>query len=117
MGEGGMEVVVEGEYIPIATLSPSEWPALRWAAMRAVLIFINCEGQSHKTVSTGHNFWREKRAEAVSNRGPSAYQPTALPLGQTGWYAEGPRFRIRFGSPLFKSCGLWTLPCDFVPHN
>ena len=28
--------------------------------------------------------WRERRAEAVSNRGPSAYQPTALPLGQTG---------------------------------
>ena len=24
------------------------------------------------------------RAEAVSNRGPSAYQPNALPLGQTG---------------------------------
>ena len=32
-----------------------------------------------------HNlFWRERRAEAVSNRGPSAYQPNALPLGQTG---------------------------------
>ena len=46
--------------------------------------FINCEGQSHNTVSTDHNFWRERRAEAVSNRGPSAYQPTALPLGQTG---------------------------------
>ena len=29
-------------------------------------------------------FWRKKRAEAVSNRGPSAYQPNALPLGQTG---------------------------------
>ena len=29
-------------------------------------------------------FWRERRAEAVSNRGPSAYQPNALPLGQTG---------------------------------
>ena len=28
--------------------------------------------------------WRERRAEAVSNRGPSAYQPNALPLGQTG---------------------------------
>ena len=41
-------------------------------------------GQSHKTVSTNHNFWRERRAEAVSNRRPSAYQPTALPLGQTG---------------------------------
>ena len=39
---------------------------------------------SHKTVSTNHNFRRERRAEAVLNRGPSAYQPTALPLGQTG---------------------------------
>ena len=29
-------------------------------------------------------FWRERRAEAVLNRGPSAYHPTALPLGQTG---------------------------------
>ena len=26
------------------------------------------------------------RGEAVSNRGPSAYQPNALPLGQTGSY-------------------------------
>ena len=25
----------------------------------------------------------KRRAEAVSNRGPSAYQPNALPLGQT----------------------------------
>ena len=30
--------------------------ALRWAAMRATLMFHNCEGQSHKTVSTDHNF-------------------------------------------------------------
>ena len=29
--------------------------ALRWAAMRAILMFHNCEGQSHKTVSTDHN--------------------------------------------------------------
>ena len=58
--------------------------ALRWAAMRAILMFHNCDGQSHKTVSTDHNFWRERRAEADSNRGPSAYQPNALPLGQTG---------------------------------
>ena len=57
-------------------------PALRWASMRAILMFINCEGQSHKTtVSTHHNFWRQRRAEADSNRGPSAY---ALPLSQTG---------------------------------
>ena len=59
-------------------------PALRWAAMRAILMFHNCEGQSHKTVSTDHNFWRERRAGADSNRGPSAYQPNALALGQTG---------------------------------
>ena len=26
----------------------------------------------------------ERRAEAGSNRGPSTYQPNALPLGQTG---------------------------------
>ena len=33
---------------------------------------------------TDHNLWRERRAEAESNRGPSAYQPDALPLGHTG---------------------------------
>ena len=49
--------------------------------MRAVLVFDNCEGQSHKTVSTDHNFWSEKRAKADSNQGPSAYQPNTLPLG------------------------------------
>ena len=47
------------------------------------LIFHNCDGQSNKTMSTDHNFWKEKRAEADSNRGPSAYQHNALPLGQT----------------------------------
>ena len=35
-------------------------------------------------LSTNHNFSRERRAEADSNRSPSAYQPNALPLGQTG---------------------------------
>ena len=49
--------------------------------MRAILMFHNCEGQSHNTVSTDHYFWRERRAEADSNWG---YQPNALPLGQTG---------------------------------
>ena len=63
-------------------------PALRWAAMRAILMFHYCEGQSHKTVSIDYNFWRERRAEANSNRGPSAYQPNALPLGQTGSLTE-----------------------------
>ena len=47
----------EGDCIPIATLSPPETtPALMWAAMRAILMSRKSEGQSHKTVSTDHNF-------------------------------------------------------------
>ena len=62
------------------TVTARMTPALRWAAMRAILMFHNCEGQSH----TDHSFGRERRTEADSNRGPSAYQPNALPLRQTG---------------------------------
>ena len=47
-------------------------------------VSVGSDGQSHRTGSTDHNFRRERRAETVSNRGPSAYQPNALPLGQTG---------------------------------
>ena len=76
----------ERETIPSATLSPPQW-LLYWDRQRWELFscYINCEGKSHKTVSTKHNFWREGRAEAESNRDPSAYHPKALPLGQTGW--------------------------------
>ena len=35
-------------------------PALRWAAVRAILMFHNCEGQSHRTVPTNHNIFEEK---------------------------------------------------------
>ena len=47
--------------------------ALRWAAMRAILMLHNCEGQSHKTVSTDHNFWSKRGAKADSNEGPLAW--------------------------------------------
>ena len=66
-------------------------PALRLAGQQwePFSCFINCEGQSHKTVSTNHKpgFWRERRVETVSNRGPRPqclpqYQHNALPLGQ-----------------------------------
>ena len=45
-------------------------------------------------------FLKERRAEAVSNRGrgPSAYQPNALPLGQTG-----SRLLIAFKSLLYSA--------------
>ena len=58
--------------------------AFSWADLGAIFTFHNCEGQSHKTASTDHNFWRERRAEADSNRGPSASLCLpALPTGQT----------------------------------
>ena len=45
-------------------------PALRWVQQRQPFqCFINCEGQSHKTVSTDRNFRRERRAEAESSPG------------------------------------------------
>jgi len=47
-------------------------------------VSVGSDGQSHRTVSTNHSLFEKKGAEAVSNRGPSAYQPNALPLGQTG---------------------------------
>ena len=37
------------------TVTTRMTPALRWAAMRAIFMFNNCEGQSHKTVSTDHS--------------------------------------------------------------
>ena len=47
-------------------------------------VSVGSDGQSHKTVSTNHNLFEEKgEPKLASNRGPSAYQPNALPLGQT----------------------------------
>ena len=46
---------------------------LRWAAMRAILMFHNCEGQSHKTVSTNHNLFDDKGY-------PKRYRTEVLPL-------------------------------------
>ena len=87
VGEGGVEMGGGGWRGRLYTYRYTVTrmtPALRWAAMRAILMFHNCEGQSHKIVSTDHNIRTERRAEADSNRSPSANQPNALPLGQTG---------------------------------
>ena len=40
--------------------------------------------KSQDSVHKPQPFRRKRRAEAVSNRGPSTYQPNALLLGQTG---------------------------------
>ena len=47
-------------------------------------VSIGSDGQKSQDSAHKQPFRRERRAEAVSNRGPSAYQPNALPLGQTG---------------------------------
>ena len=49
---GGGERLYTYRYIVTTRMTS----ALRWAAMRAILMFHNCEGQSHKTVSTHYNF-------------------------------------------------------------
>ena len=86
VGGGG-----EGDYIPIAALTARMTPALRWAATRAVLMFrLLWRTKSQDSVHKPQPFWRERRAEAESSRGPSAYQPNALPLGQTG----SPRLKV-----------------------
>ena len=91
-----MEVGGEGDYYTYRyTVTTRMTPALRRAVVRAILIFHNWEGQSHKTVSRNHNFGRERKAEADSNRSPSAYHPNALPRGQTGsQYGGGGRGRL-----------------------
>ena len=85
--------------------------------MRAIFMFHNCEGQSHKTVSTDHNFWRETWAEADSNRGPSAYQPNALPLGQTGSRGDTKTFHAFITAEVLVSVyfpvGIWA----FTEHD
>ena len=74
-GEGGMELGGEGDYIPNAILSPPGMIlALNGSDESHFNVSVGSDGQSHKTVSIDHNLFEEKRrAEAVSNRGPSAY--------------------------------------------
>ena len=48
----------------------------------SVLLIVR--GTVTETVSTNHNFYRGRRTKGGWNRGPSAYQPSASPLGQTG---------------------------------
>ena len=60
-GEGGIGIWRWGEreinvYTYRYTVTTGMTSALRWAAMRAILMFHDCKGQSHKTVSTDHSF-------------------------------------------------------------
>ena len=54
-------------------------PALRWAAMRAILMFQKgSDGQGHKTVSTNHNRFEEKGEPKRFRTEVLLYQPNAI---------------------------------------
>ena len=79
-GGGGRERLYTYRY----TVTTRMTSALRGAAMRAILMFHNNIVRDKVTRQCPQTTTFEVKAEADSNRGPSAYQPTALPLGQTG---------------------------------
>ena len=72
-----MEEGEEGDYIPIAIHChhQNDFCIKAGSDESHFNVSVGSDGQSHKT--------GERRAEAVLNRGPSTYQPNALPLGQT----------------------------------
>ena len=74
-GEGGMEVGAEGDYIPIATLSPPRNDScIKMGSDESHFnVSVGSDGQSHRTVSTNHNLFEEKGE-------PKRYRTEVLPL-------------------------------------
>ena len=69
--------------------------------MRAILMLLSLivRDKVTKTEFTGHTVSRERRAETESNRGPSAYQSNALPVGPTRRLTLMPRWDYDLYSP------------------
>ena len=72
--------------------------------------------KSQDSVHKPQLFWRERRAERYagkqkgfreSTRGPSAYQPNALPLGQTGSLSKRAHLGMREMQHEWKSRRCW----------
>ena len=80
-----MEAGGEGEYIYLLLHChhQNDFCIKMGSEERHFNVSVVSDGQSQDSVHKPHIFGRKRRAEAVSNRGPSAYQPNALPLGQT----------------------------------
>ena len=84
-------------------------PALRWEAMRAVKLVSltqwlwGTKSVTRQCPQTTTFLKRKESGEVESNRDPFAYRPNALPLGQTGSWAET-------NHSLF-SCSLQTAAC------
>ena len=82
-GGGGAEGVRSGGggrlYTSRYIVTTRMTSALRWAAMRAILMFHNCEGQSYKTVFTDHNILKQIGTEVLLLTNQIPYR-----CGQTG---------------------------------
>ena len=63
-------------------------------------------GCGAKSDSINPIFWRQRRADPESNRGPSAYQASALPPGQAGWRSKR---RPLAGPPLISATGSYVI--------
>ena len=64
----------EGDYIPVATLSPHNDSCIKMGSDQSHFnVSVGSDGQSHKTVSTNHNLFEEKGE-------PKRYQTEVLPL-------------------------------------
>ena len=69
-----MEVGEEGDYIPIATLSPPDDFCIKMGSDESHFnVSVGSDGQSHKTVSTNRNLFEEKGE-------PKRYRTEGLPL-------------------------------------
>ena len=71
-----MAVGGEGDYIPIATLSPPQRldSRIKMGSDESHFnVSVGSDGQSHKTVSTNHNLF-EERGEPKRNRTEVAYK-------------------------------------------
>ena len=76
-----MEVGGEGDYIPIATLSPPEWFCIKVGSDESHFnVSVGSDGQSHRTVSTTHNLFEEKgEPKRYRTEVPVSYTHLTLP--------------------------------------
>ena len=78
--KGGMEVGGRRRlYTYRYTVTTRMTPALRWAAMRTIWKFHNCEGQSHMTVSTVTTFEEKGEPKQIRTEAPLLTSLTTRP--------------------------------------
>ena len=71
----------EGDCTQRYTVTTRMTPALRWAAMREISCFINCERHNQQTIHRPKPLKRRDSRNGIESRSLSL---PALPLGQTG---------------------------------